>query len=56
MLVITGASGSGKTTLLKEFLVNEKYHTAEHIKYDNDKAIISNFKTPDIGLDCRRLD
>lgn len=42
--VIVGASGSGKTTLLNEFGKKIDY------KWDNDKAIISHFESPDDGI------
>lgn len=45
-LVITGASGSGKSTLLKELLKSGKYTMSENT-YDNTKAIVSNFNTPE---------
>lgn len=43
IMVICGRSGSGKSTLLKEF---NGYNMMSNI-YDNSKAIISNFTTPD---------
>lgn len=43
ILAIVGASGSGKSTLLKEF----PFYDKELITYDNSKAIVSNFETPD---------
>lgn len=42
--LIYGNSGSGKSTLLKEFGVDEE------INWDNNKAIISHFNTPDEGI------
>lgn len=42
--VIYGTSGSGKSTLLKEFGEAEVHH------WDNDKAVISHFDTPDDGI------
>lgn len=42
IMVITGASGRGKSTFLKEFV---GYKNLEN-KYDNSKAIVSNFKSP----------
>jgi len=42
IMVITGASGRGKSTFLKEF---ENYNNLSKI-YDNSKAIVSNFKSP----------
>lgn len=42
IMVITGASGKGKSTFLKEF---ENYNNNAY-KFD-DRAIVSNFKTPD---------
>lgn len=42
-LAIVGASGSGKSTLLKEF---KNYNFAKN-NYDYEKAIVSNFNTPD---------
>lgn len=41
ILVVCGASGKGKSTLLKEFGL-----VGGGLVYDNNKAIISNFKTP----------
>lgn len=43
ILAIVGASGSGKSTLLKEF----EYYGKEPKEYNNKKAIVSNFNTPD---------
>lgn len=43
IMVICGASGSGKTTLLKQF---PQYYEHYYKEYDNSKAIISNFNTP----------
>lgn len=43
ILAIVGASGSGKSTLLKEF---KDYNFAKN-SYDYNKAIVSNFSTPD---------
>lgn len=43
ILAIVGASGSGKSTLLKEF----DYYKKTSNEYDNKKAIVSNFKTPE---------
>jgi ABC-type glutathione transport system ATPase component len=43
IMTIVGASGSGKSTLLKEFDRGYLYATK---KYDNTKAIVSNFATP----------
>ena len=45
ILVITGASGSGKSTFSKYF-GNE-----EEVYWDNTKAIISNFESPDTAVD-----
>lgn len=42
ILAIVGASGSGKSTLLKEF----KGYKFANKSFDNSKAIISNFVTP----------
>lgn len=42
ILAIIGASGSGKSTLLKEF----EFYNNNFKKYDNKKAIVSNFSTP----------
>ena len=42
--VIYGASGSGKSTLLKKFGSIPKYN------WENNKAIISHFKTPDDAI------
>lgn len=47
ILVITGASGSGKSTLLQEF----PFYNKRLKKYDNTKAIISNFKNEDDAMD-----
>lgn len=44
IMVICGSSGKGKSTLLKEF---PQYSTHTYKKYDDSKAIISNFTTPD---------
>ena len=44
IMVITGASGTGKSTLLKQF--SNKYRK-EFRSFDNDKAIVSNFDSPD---------
>lgn len=44
IMVICGASGSGKSTLLKEF---PQYYEHYYKEFDNSKAIISNFSTPD---------
>lgn len=49
ILVITGASGSGKSTLLKNFSFFDKPKK----EFDNTKAIVSNFDTPDDA--CERL-
>jgi ABC-type ATPase with predicted acetyltransferase domain len=46
-LVITGASGKGKSTLLKEF----DFYNKKLKKFDNSKAIISNFKDKDDASD-----
>ena len=43
--IIVGASGSGKSTLLNEFGVEES------IQWDNNKAIISNFNSPNEAID-----
>lgn len=43
ILVITGASGKGKSTFLKEF----KNYRANCKHYDDSKAIVSNFQTPE---------
>lgn len=43
ILVITGASGSGKSTLLNEF----NGYKFNNPSYDNNKAIVSNFKNTD---------
>lgn len=43
ILAIVGASGKGKSTLLKEF---KGYHNCDN-KYDNSKAIVSNFSDPE---------
>lgn len=42
ILAIVGASGSGKSTLLKEF----EYYNKPLKEYNNKKAIVSNFKSP----------
>lgn len=42
--VIVGSSGSGKSTLLKNFGIEEV------IDWDNNKAIISHFETPDEAI------
>lgn len=44
MLVVTGASGAGKSTMLKS--LGEEYKFDDN-KYDNEKAIVSCFKTPE---------
>lgn len=46
-LVITGASGKGKSTLLKDF----DFYNKNLKSFDNNKAIISNFKDTDDALD-----
>lgn len=43
ILAIVGASGSGKSTLLKEF----DYYGKSSIEYNNKKAIVSNFNSPE---------
>ena len=43
ILAIVGASGSGKSTLLKEF----DYYDKRSIEYNNKKAIVSNFNSPE---------
>lgn len=43
IMVIAGASGKGKSTLLKEF----DGMSVEKNRYDNSKAIVSNFSTPE---------
>ena len=43
ILAIVGASGSGKSTLLKEF----NYYEKKAKEYNNKKAIVSNFETPE---------
>lgn len=43
ILVITGSSGGGKSTLLKEL----PFYNKSHRTYDNTKAIVSNFDTPE---------
>lgn len=43
IMAVVGASGSGKSTLLKEF---EGYKFNDK-KYDSNKAIVSNFNTPE---------
>ena len=42
ILVITGASGKGKSTLLKSF----DFYSRPKKQFDNTKAIVSNFNTP----------
>ena len=42
--LIVGSSGSGKSTLLKQF------GTPINIEWDNTKAIVSNFSTPDEAI------
>jgi ABC-type ATPase with predicted acetyltransferase domain len=44
ILCIVGGSGKGKSTLLKEF--DNQYHYANK-DFDETKAIVSNFNTPD---------
>lgn len=44
--LIVGSSGSGKSTLLKEF------GTEEAPLWDNSKAIVSHFATPEHAVDC----
>lgn len=46
IMVITGASGSGKSTMLKQFRAWGGYSYSE-LTYDNSKAIVSNFDTPE---------
>ena len=43
IMVICGASGKGKSTFLKEI----DFYNKEKKEYDSNKAIISNFGTPD---------
>ena len=47
ILVITGASGKGKSTFLKEFA----NYTTNEKQYDNSKAVVSNFQTPEEASD-----
>lgn len=44
ILAIVGASGSGKSTLLKD--LPESYNSGNKL-FDNSKAIVSNFSTPE---------
>ena len=48
IMVITGASGSGKSTMLRQFQEWGDYSYSE-LQYDNSKAIVSNFETPEIA-------
>ena len=48
ILAIVGASGSGKSTLCKEFAkLNGGGYEFNNKEYDNSKAIVSNFGTPE---------
>ena len=47
ILVITGASGSGKSTFAKYFIRERE----RDLNWNNDKAIISNFDSPEVAVE-----